>query len=244
MTETLALLHTVSGLVPTFAQLCRELVPEADVFHMVDESLLKNTIRSGQLTPTTARRVVGHIASAEEAGADVVLVTCTSIGAAVEMSRSLVGVPVLRVDEAMADEAVRIGRRIGVAATLRTTLDPTTDLLRRRAAAAGGAPGRPEAGAGSPGGDAREVIPLLCQGAFEALGAGDAARHDALVAEGLRQLMRQVDVVVLAQASMARVAEALPMEERRVPILSSPRSGVERARRALEEVAANRGQPA
>ncbi len=221
MTETLALLHTVSGLVPTFGQLCQELVPEAEVFHMVDESLLKNTIRSGHLTPTTARRVVGHVASAEEAGADVVLVTCTSIGAAVEMARSLVGVPVVRVDEAMADEAVRRGRRIGVAATLRTTLEPTTDLLRRRAAAAGGEP--------------REVVPHLCEGAFEALGAGDTAGHDAAIADGLRALMAQVDVIVLAQASMARVAQSLPESDQQVPILSSPRSGVQRAADVLRQ---------
>ncbi|MBV9354635.1 MAG: aspartate/glutamate racemase family protein [Chloroflexi bacterium] len=221
MSETLALLHTVSGLVPTFGQLCQELLPEAEVFHMLDESLLKNTIRSGHLTPTTARRVVGHVASAEEAGADVVLVTCTSIGAAVEMARSLVGVPVVRVDEAMADEAVRRGRRIGVAATLRTTLEPTTDLLRRRAAAAGG--------------ETRQVVPHLCQGAFEALGAGDSARHDAAVADGLRTLMAQVDVIVLAQASMARVAQALPASDQQVPILSSPRSGVQRAADVLHQ---------
>jgi Asp/Glu/hydantoin racemase len=221
MSETLALLHTVSGLVPTFGQLCQELVPEAEVFHMVDESLLKNTIRSGHLTPTTARRVVGHVASAEEAGADVVLVTCTSIGAAVEMARALVGVPVVRVDEAMADEAVRAGRRIGVAATLPTTLEPTTDLLRRRAAAAGG--------------ETREVVPYLCEGAFEALGAGDTARHDAAIADGLRALMAQVDVIVLAQASMARVAQSLPRSDQQVPILSSPRSGVQRAADTLRE---------
>ncbi len=221
MTETLALLHTVSGLVPTFGQLCQELVPEAEVFHMVDESLLKNTIRSGHLTPTTARRVVGHVASAEEAGADVVLVTCTSIGAAVEMARSLVGVPVVRVDEAMADEAVRRGRRIGVAATLPTTLEPTTDLLRRRAAAAGG--------------ETRTVVPYLCEGAFEALGAGDTARHDAAIADGLRTLMAQVDVIVLAQASMARVAQSLPEPDQQVPILSSPRSGVQRAADVLRQ---------
>lgn len=227
MKQTLALVHTVAGLVPTFQALCQELLPDTDVFHMVDESLLKNTIRAGRLTPTTARRVVGHVASAEEAGADVILVTCTSIGTAVEMARSLVNVPVIRVDEAMAEQAVRAGSRIGVAATLRTTLDPTTDLLRRYAA---GVPGEP-----------RVVVPFLCEGAFEALGQGDSGKHDALVAEGLRQLMERVDVIVLAQASMARVAQSLPADQQRVPTLSSPRSGVERARDTLRQAAA---QPA
>jgi Asp/Glu/hydantoin racemase len=212
------MLHTVSSLVPTFQGLCEELLPGIETFHMVDESLLKNTIRSGELTPTTTRRVLGHVASAEEAGADAVLVTCSSIGPAVALSRSVVSVPVVRVDEAMADLAVETGSRIGVIATLPTTLHPTVELVQARADAAG---------------TPVTVTAHLCAGAFEALGRGNTATHDALVADGLRRLLCAVDVVVLAQASMARVANTLPEEDRRVPILSSPRSAVERARTIL-----------
>lgn len=218
MTRTLALLHTVAGLVPTFQELCRELLPEVETFNLVDESLLRSTIRAGRLTPATSRRVVTYVAAAEEAGADALLVTCSSIGPAVELARSFVQIPVLRVDEAMADQAVQLGRRIGVAATLLTTLEPTAELVRARAAAAGRTP---------------EVVAHLCAGAFEALGRGDAAAHDALVAAGLRDLAARADVIVLAQASMARVAAALGPADQRVPILSSPRSGVERARDVL-----------
>jgi Asp/Glu/hydantoin racemase len=216
--RTLAMLHTVSSLVPTFQGLCQELLPDVESFHMVDESLLKNTIRSGELTPTTTRRVLGHVASAEEAGADAVLVTCSSIGPAVALSRSVVSVPVVRVDEAMADLAVETGSRIGVIATLPTTLHPTAELVQARADTAGAQV---------------TVTTHLCTGAFEALSRGDTATHDALIADGLRQLLGTVDVVVLAQASMARVADTLPEEDRRVPILSSPRSAVERVRTLL-----------
>jgi Asp/Glu/hydantoin racemase len=218
MTQTLALLHTVAGLVPTFQELCRELLPGVETFNLVDESLLKTTIRAGCLTPATSRRVVTYVAAAEEAGADALLVTCSSIGPAVELARSFVQIPVLRVDEAMADQAVQLGRRVGVAATLPTTLEPTAELVRARAAAAG---------------RTLEIVAHHCAGAFEALGRGDAAAHDALVAAGLRDLAARVDVIVLAQASMARVAAALGPADLRVPVLSSPRSGVERARDVL-----------
>jgi Asp/Glu/hydantoin racemase len=107
----------------------------------------------------------------------------------------------------MADLAVQTGSRIGVIATLRTTLEPTTDLVRRRAAAAG---------------RTVHLTARLVEGAFDALMAGDAATHDRLVAEALRQLAGEVDVVVLAQASMARVVDTLAAEDRRVPILASP----------------------
>lgn len=223
MARKLAFLHTAPLLVPLFNKLAQEKIPGAEVFHMVDESLIQNTIAAGSLSRTDTRRLIAMVASAGEAGADVVLVTCSSIGPAVDAATSLMDFPVLRVDEAMADEAVRAGARVGVAATLKTTLDPTIELIRRRAAAAG---------------LERSIIPRLCEGAFEAVVAGDAERHDRLVAEGLRELAETVDVIALAQASMARVVEGLPEGALRVPVLSSPASGVERARLALESLEA------
>ena len=204
---TLALIHTSATLVPVFAQLCRAHLPGTDTFNIVDDSLVRAIGARGALTADIARRVAGYIASAEAGRADRILVTCSSIGPAVEAAAPFAGVPVLRVDQPMADEAVRLGRRIGVIATLPTTLHPTSDLVARRAAAAG-----------------RGIVleTRLVEGAFEALMSGDAARHDALVADALRGLAAEVEVIVLAQASMARVVEGLPEGDRRIPILASP----------------------
>jgi Asp/Glu/hydantoin racemase len=215
---TIGFVHTVLGLPPTFADLAQELVPDADVFHIVDETLLGITRRTGSLTPATRRRVLGYVESAAEAGADLVVVTCSSIGPAVDASHEFVDVPVLRIDEPMADEAVRLGSRIGVVATLATTLQPTADLVARRAREAS---------------KDIEVVARVCDGAFDALSAGDRERHDELVREGLRGLIVDVDVVVLAQASMARVVETLADDERSVPILSSPRLGMQRVAELL-----------
>lgn len=206
--STIGFVHTVLSLPPTFAALAEELVPGADVFHIADETLLGVTRREGKLTPTTRRRVLGYVESAADAGADVVVVTCSSIGPAVEASRGFVDVPVLRIDEPMADEAVRLGTRIGVLATLSTTLEPTADLVKRRAAVAG---------------KDVEVVAQLCEGAF------GSERHDELVREGLRGVSAEVDVIVLAQASMARVVEKDPP----VPVLSSPRLGMQRVAELL-----------
>lgn len=219
---TLALVHTVASLVPVFERLAHEIVPDVETFNIVDESLLRTTIREGRLSPATARRLAGYVASAEAAGADAVLVTCSSVGAAVEAARPLTGVPVLRVDEPMADEAVAVaGRargRIGVLGTLRTTLEPTADLVRSRATAAG---------------SSVEVVERLAEGAFEALNAGGTETHDRLVTDALEALAGDVDVVVLAQASMARVVDALAPGTVSVPVLSSPRLALERAARVL-----------
>jgi Asp/Glu/hydantoin racemase len=216
MIKTLAFIHTSPVLVPTFAQLAGELLPEVSVFHMVDESLIKNTIKAGHLTKLTARRVLSLIESAEQAGAEAVMVTCSSIGQAVTQSRHFIDVPVLRIDEAMAEAAVAKGTRIGVAATLRTTLDPTLELLQATA---------------RQGDKSIETVPCLCEGAFDAVINGQPDRHDSLVKDALQKLMKTVDVVVLAQASMASAASVVDVD---VPVLTSLKSGVKRLRELVE----------
>jgi Asp/Glu/hydantoin racemase len=205
--KTLGLVHTSATLVPMFAELCSKYLPGVKTFNIVDDSLIKNTIACGELTPATSRRVVNYAGSAQDAGADFILFTCSSIGPAVEMAASLTKVPVLRVDQPMADQAVQTGKRIGVIATLSTTLEPTSDLVKRRAAAAG---------------KEIELVSQLCEGAFDALMSGDAFTHDKMVGEALKQLSKEVDVILLAQASMARVVDTLDAADKRVPIFASP----------------------
>ena len=205
--KTLGFVHTSATLVPLFQDLTKQHLTGVETFNIVDDSLIKDVIKKGKLEPNTATRVVNHIKAAEEAGADVILVTCSSIGRAIETAATLCSVPVIRVDQAMADEAVLIGKNIGVIATLPTTLEPTSDLVKRRAEKAG---------------KAINITSKLCDGAFEALMSGDATKHDEMVAKALKELMQTVDVIVLAQASMARVVDGLSADEKKVPILASP----------------------
>ena len=218
MAQTLAIIHTSSTLVPLFSGLCADYLPGTIVFHMVDESLIKDTIREGYLRRITMRRVLRLIESAEMAGADAVLVTCSSIGPAVAIGQRLFDIPVIRVDEAMAESVVRMGRRIGVMATLKTTLEPTIALLQDKADEAG---------------LTIEIVPTLCDGAFEAVMAGDTATHDRILSNALMNEMKDVDVVILAQASMARVVKAMPEGALTMPVLSSPELAVERAKAVL-----------
>ncbi|MCA1569376.1 MAG: aspartate/glutamate racemase family protein [Chloroflexi bacterium] len=216
--KRLALVHTVASLVPRFRELSAELVPEVETFDIVDETLLRDATKEGRVSLDTARRLFAHLAAAEAHGADAILVTCSSMGGAVDAARPFSGVPLLRVDQAMAERAVERGSRIGVLATLSSTLRPAAALIERTATEAG---------------REVEVRDRLCDGAFEALRAGDTEAHDALVRDGLRELLGWADVIVLAQASMARVAGAMEREETQTPILSSPRLGMERVRDLL-----------
>ena len=217
MSKKLAFIHTSHVLIPLFTQLSKEHLCGVETFHMTDESLLRNTIAAGELTGNTIRRLATLIGLAHEGGADAVMVTCSSIGKATALARSQYDFPILRIDEALAEKAISVGNRIGVAATLRSTLNPTLELLRETAA--------------NTGRDV-ELIPALAEGAFEAVVAGDTARHDELLLATLTDLIRRVDVVVLAQASMARVAALLPASAG-PPVLASPELAMLRARKVL-----------
>jgi Asp/Glu/hydantoin racemase len=223
MAQTLALLHTSPTLSPLFNQLCAKHLPGTRLLHFVDESLIKNTIAAGRLEKPTMRRLINLVGSTFDAGADAVLVTCSSIGPAVDIAAALHDRPVLRVDAPMAERAVEKGRRIGVLATLSTTLDPTAALVRRVGAAAG---------------RDVEVVEHLCEGAFEAVMAGDTETHDRIVGGAVRDAMKGVDAIVFAQASMARALESLTADEIPAPVFTSPELGVERARDVLASLAA------
>jgi Asp/Glu/hydantoin racemase len=221
MAKQIAFIHTSPSVIPTFKSLADELIGgRAKVFNMVDESLLCDIIGHGCCPPATAKRLVGHVLAAEQAGAEIILVTCSSMGRAVEASRTLVSAKVLRVDEPMAEKAVATGRRIGIIATLPSTLEPTAALIRARAAAAG---------------KQIELTTRVVDGAFDAVISGNGAKHDELVSAALREMAKTVEVIVLAQASMARVVESLRPEDKPVPILSSPRSAIEHLASLLKQ---------
>lgn len=225
---TLGLIHNSPMLAGVFNEIAARIMPaDVKLLHFVDESTIKNTIAAGHLEKTTMRQVIRLVGSAFDAGCDVAMVTCSSIGKAVEMAADLYDQPVLRVDRAMAEKAVATGKRIGVVATLSTTLQPTADLVRRVAAEQG---------------KEIKLVEHLCEGAFEAVMAGDGATHDRIVGEGLTVGLKGVDAIVLAQASMARVVASLPEGAVSAPVFASPELGMEQARDILARLARSAGQ--
>lgn len=227
MSRKITLLHTVASNAAAIGPMVGEHVApllripagELEVRHMVDENLLQDTIDHG-LLPRTFRRVAQLVGFAEESDAEAVLVTCSSVGAAVTAAGPMVGIPVLRIDEPMAHQAVTVaaagGGRIGIAATLGSTLEPTADLIDSIASTAG---------------VTVRVEAEVAAGAFAALRSGDPARHDVLVANLIHALAEHSDVVVLAQASMARVLDGSAGSP--VPVLTSTISGVRQLAAAL-----------
>ena len=217
--KRLVLVHTVSPLLTVFNQLGAEFLPGVKLMHILDEPLLERVRQRGHLEPDDSARLQTHVLAAEQIGADAVLVTCSTVSPCVDDVRPKVDIPVIKIDEAMIAKAVSRGTRIGVVATNVTTLEPTRQLLQAQAAAAG---------------KEIEAELMLVENGLAALLSGDGARHDSLVKDAVLELSDQVDVVVLAQATMARALDVIPTADRPVPILSSPHLALERARELLE----------
>jgi aspartate/glutamate racemase len=221
MQPTLVLVHTVAPLVSVFQTLVTELLPGVRLFHILDEPMVERVKHRGGLADEDGVRLAQHVEAAAAIGADVALVTCSTISPVVDMIRSSAAIRVLKIDEAMIREAVSLGSRVGVIATAASTLEPTRGLLAAEAAHQG-----------------KEVTIelVLVEGAIAALFAGDGESHDRLVAEVALDLAARSDVVVLAQATMARALAAMPEHQRPAPILSSPHLALAQVKKLLADL--------
>jgi Asp/Glu/hydantoin racemase len=205
--KRLALIHTVFFVADMFKKKLAARYPDLQSFHMVDESLLQELMRSnGVMTPGLVRRLATLAGLARDAGAGVILFSCSSTSPAVDMVRPMIDVPIVKIDDPLADAAVRIGGKIGVICTTRTTLGPSERLIREHAVRQG---------------RKVEIVTRLDTAAFEAVMAGNKALHDERVRQAAVELSGECDVIVLAQASMAHLAPDLAGRVK-VPVLASP----------------------
>ena len=208
--KTLALLHTTPVTIPDLSARAAAAAPNVRLINLLDDSLLSDVMAAGEVTPAVSARLRHYLVAAQDAGAGAVMTCCSSVGRAVEDLAAEVSLPVLRIDMPMAAQASQLGERVGVLATVPTTLTPTADLIERLARQAG----RPV-----------QVTRTLVDGAYAARLAGQGEEHDRLVLTALQALLGEVDVIVLAQASMARLLPVLG-DTGGIPVLSSPESGL------------------
>lgn len=205
--RTVVAVYTSRGNVEDFNKQFRKLLPDVRLINIVDDSVIPDIVAAGRVTPGVTKRLLHYFAAAESMRPDLILMTCSSAGEVVDLGRLTIDtVPLLRIDEPMAAEAVRSARRVGVLATLPTTLDPTVRLIRQQAARIG---------------KEVEVVDGLAEGAYQILRQGQPERHDEMIIETAAKIAHRSDVFVLAQASMARV-EAKIRERTGKPVLSSP----------------------
>ncbi len=194
-----------------------EVLPkETEVISYQDPSILAEVRDAGYVTAPPAARLVGMYMEAVCAGADAILNLCSSVGEVADAAQDIArytGIPIVRVDEEMCREAVRQGKRIGVMATLPTTLNPTKNTILRVAREMN---------------KHVELVDALVDGAFGL----DQDQFKALMSEYAEKIADQVDVILFAQGSMAYCEEYIH-EKYGKTVLSSPRFGAAALKEAL-----------
>jgi hypothetical protein len=129
MPKAITFFHTSAIHINTFSDLIQSLAPDVPIRHIVNEDLLRETREAGQVTLGLAKRIQDTLMNVANGETDVILCTCSTIGAAAEQSGLLSNSTIIRVDRPMAERAVELGSRIVVVATLASTLIPTKELI-------------------------------------------------------------------------------------------------------------------
>ncbi|MDN4072993.1 aspartate/glutamate racemase family protein [Fictibacillus terranigra] len=218
MKKKLAIIHTTPVTIEPLKELALNLIDDCEIMNFMDDTILPQLMNNGGDIEEVAHRWANYARTAEQLGADCILSGCSSVGGLVPMVQPQVNIPIIRIDEAMAEYAVHSAERIGVAATMETTLKPTIDLLKQKAA------------------ENRRTVQIesiLVASAYEKLMANDKQGHDHDLSAALRNLVKKTDLVVLAQASMARVIATFSPEEQR-PFVTSPQLGMECVKKTFQ----------
>jgi Asp/Glu/hydantoin racemase len=208
--KTVAAVYTSLSQVETVKKLFAEIAPHYKLYHIIEERMIKDVMDAGYPTDAVVKRLSNYFHAAAATEANVIVLVCSSVGNVVTELQKSIPVPIIRIDAAMMHEALSYGSRIGMLASLKSTLAPSIAHLRDVAQKEG---------------KRISVLECVAEGAHPALLAKDFARHDELVLNGAKKLADKVDVIVLAQASLSRMEDSLAKSIGK-PVLSSPRSGI------------------
>jgi Asp/Glu/hydantoin racemase len=207
----IALIHALRHSPAPIEAAFRALWPQPQLMNLLDDSLSADLARDGRLTEAMTVRFLDLARYATGTGAAAILFTCSAFGPCIDrVKQAHPGIPVLKPNEAMIEEAMAQGRRIGLVASFGPTLQSMP----------------PEFPAGI------ELKLRLAEGALAALDAGDGATHDRLVGEAAADL-RDCDAVALAQFSLARARDQVAAATGR-PVLTTPDSAVRKLRALLQ----------
>jgi len=217
VSKRICLIHAVATAIPPIQNAFKEGWPEAKLTNLLDDDLMPAYNREGGLTPHIVERICELALYAARTGADGILFTCSVFPQAEDMAKTLVRVPLLKPDEAMIAAALDAGKRIGVVATNPPAGPAAAAQLHAGAAVRG---------------QEIQVVQSLADGAFAIGNAGDAAHHDRMVVEAAERIAESVDVICLAQVSMA-LARAAVQAKVDVPVLTAPATAVTRLKSLL-----------
>ena len=218
MSKKIAVIHTSLTIFPSMDKEILRQIPDADIHNIIDVKILSDVMKNGGINEDIKKRMTMYVLACESMGAEIIMNASSSVGEAFDVAKSITTVPCLKIDQAMAEEAVGAGSNIAVYGTVGTTLDPSARLIKRVAAEKG---------------KSITVTKYLIDGAFQILAEGDTETHNKMVLKKIMETKDNYDVIVLAQASMAVLIPE--MKDFTQPVLYSLVSGVTRLKECLEK---------
>ena len=218
--KTLGIIHAVNLTIRAMQPFLERYIPDIEVMHVCDDTIQRDNIRAGVgvIPKRNYYKFAQYAHNLQEAGADMILLACSTFNYAAELARPMIDIPIMQIDRPMMELAVCQGRRVGLLATLSTTVPSSERLLRIVAAER-----KKEV----------EVITVLREEAFRAIQKGDTGTHNAILLEEIEKLSGQVDSIVMAQLSMSALAPHLTGT--RVPVYDSGTTGFGRIRQMLAD---------
>lgn len=217
--KRIVLIHTVKSVYETFEKELRAVAGDIIIYNMLDDFLVADPIERGVFTVENRMRLMHDLQSAQLTGADLIVVTCSTLTPHVVAARPFFSTPIIAVDDAMCTLAVQQGRNITVLATAESTVGPTLKKLEEEAALQN-----------------KEISlsSLCCPEALVHLKAGQKAKHDKMVLDMARGV-KESDTILLAQASMAHLQD-LVQAQTKTRTLSSPQLCIQEVVKKLGKI--------
>lgn len=218
-TRTVGIIHAALITTKAVQPYIDSVLPQVKIVHHVDDSIQNSNFacKPGIIPKENFYKFTSYAHNLELAGVDIILLACSTFNQAVEFARPMINTPMLQIDRPMMDLAVLEGRKIGLLATVPTTIPASERLLRLAAHDAG---------------KQVDITTRLCSEAFLEIKKGNIENHNNLLMKEIESLSKTVDAIVLAQLSMSALEPMLGSVK--VPIFNSGRTGFTRVREMLQ----------
>lgn len=206
--KKIVMIHTSPVSLNDLKALVKKYMPDVELVNIIDDSLLEEVKKNNGPTPQIISRMNMYVQVANSLHPDLIFNQCSSVGEAFDVAKKSTTIPTLKIDEPMAKKAVELGNKIGVIATVKSTMLPSCNLIKRKAV---------------------EVIEYLVDGALDILmKEKNVEKHNQLVLSKIEEASKACDVIVLAQGSMTAILPYIKNVDK--PVLTSPELAIQTAK--------------
>ena len=182
-----ALLSSTRAVFSPMEAAFRDIFPEVQIIHLLDETLLEDFRQDGGLSARSRRKALQMAMTAQDAGVDGILVTCSTLSPSVDDFRPFMVIPVVKIDEPVVECVVQSADSVALLATAESVLKSVEPLVQAKAREFG-----------------REVsVRRFVRGDIWPLFLKDPAAFYRRVGETAAQAAKECQAVILTQVSIA-----------------------------------------